>query len=67
MAADLRERIAVSEPGFGPRLSEAQAHKKKNLQIVALTANQGVVFTRKQHTKGSHLPREISSNDKGHL
>lgn len=43
MAADLRDRMVVSVPGFGTGVS-GQSHKK-NLFVVALAANQGVVFT----------------------
>ena len=44
MAADLRDKMVVSEPEFGPTVSTAQSDKKKNL-VMALTINQGIIFT----------------------
>lgn len=61
MAVDLRDRIVISQPGFVPRVTFF-----KSLLVVALIANQEVVFTWKQSSNGSHLPTEISRHDKGH-
>lgn len=57
--------MVVSEPEFGTSVSEAQSHKKSSSGFGCKSG--ASFYIEAASAKGSHLPREISSHDKGHL
>lgn len=57
--------MVVSEPEFGMSVSEVQSHKKPSSGFGCKSG--ASFYIEAASAKGSHLPREISSHDKGHL